>query len=548
MDCKAIRPLISYYYDGEATPEERVQVEQHLAGCADCRQVLAQYRAMGSEIRDMAMPVPPSGLHRDVWRAIEAQQASTPRWKQVATPSQAKVVDIEAARKQKRQSLVTTLSRSGGGWARAVPAALIIAVLGVMLIVFILIQQGRIPRNELAWLVDPGPFSDYGTVLQVSFNKQGVVAEDAKQHTWVQEMDGDKVATAPTFEDNVLTLNPIEHWQANTRYQVYIDAQRIGLGVVNSQLADAPIILEFSTVDNTPTPTNTSVPPTMTATVAPTNTVEPTLEPTATAVIVEPTPPIVEPSATSQPVEPSAEPTDTPRPQPTNTRKPVPTSTPEPPRPTSTPVVEPTATEPAPTATATVPAPTATPVPPTATPTPNQPCSVMPVNGFGLIWDTNADVRRKLGCAQEVEYAILEAVHERFAGGYMFWRADTKKIYVFFGNPNLDTLGTWAEYNDTWVEGTPEPTAVPGSPLPPSGQFIPVRGFGKLWHENKDVQTRLGFALETEQPVTGAFQTFENGYGLWTNNKVIRFMYKDTNLWERFTDTYVMPTPSATPR
>src|SRR5438552_4108333 len=127
MDCKAIRPLISYYYDGEASPEERVQVEQHLATCADCRQVLAQYRAMGSDIHELPMPTPPSGLHRDVWRAIEAQQASTPRWKQAAAQAQAqpKVVDISTARKQKRVTPATVLANNAGGWARAIPAALV---------------------------------------------------------------------------------------------------------------------------------------------------------------------------------------------------------------------------------------------------------------------------------------------------------------------------------------------------------------------------------------------------------------------------------------
>ena len=76
MDCTEIRPLISYYYDGEATPEERAKVERHLAGCEDCRRVLAEYRAISGDLRDMAVPAPPVGLRRDVWRAIEAQQAS----------------------------------------------------------------------------------------------------------------------------------------------------------------------------------------------------------------------------------------------------------------------------------------------------------------------------------------------------------------------------------------------------------------------------------------------------------------------------------------
>ncbi len=74
MNCTEARPLISAYHDGEASAEERARVERHLPHCEDCRRALAEYRVMSSDIRGMAMPVPPVGLRRDVWRAIDAQQ------------------------------------------------------------------------------------------------------------------------------------------------------------------------------------------------------------------------------------------------------------------------------------------------------------------------------------------------------------------------------------------------------------------------------------------------------------------------------------------
>jgi len=184
----------------------------------------------------------------------------------------------------------------------------------------------------------------------------------------------------------------------------------------------------------------------------------------------------------------------------------------------------------------------------------------MPVNGFGKIWDENAKVRDRIGCPTAAEFSLPGAAQERFEGGYMFWRMDIKKIYVFYGNPNTDTVGVWAEYDDTWSDGTPVATTpglltatpyvqatVVGSP--PEGKYIPVRGFGKLWAENATVRARLGWAIEQEQGVTGAFQEFEHGSALWTDNKIIRFMYSDgsasENIWERFADTFVAPT--ATP-
>ncbi len=566
MDCTAVRPLISYYYDGEATPEERAQVEQHLATCEDCRRVLAQYRTIGSDIRELSMPVPPVGLHRDVWRAIEAQQAGARR--PAAQQNKGKVVDFSTAQKQKRPALVTTLANVGGSWARALPAALLVVALGIMIAVFIFVQ-GRTP-SDLAKLVDAGPFSDYNSQLQVLFSKQ-VVPGDVEKYTSVSVVDGaslNHVTTTNTFQGQILTMKPEFPWQAGAKYQVTVDATKIRLAGIGSPLDTQAITLEFSTLAYTPTPTETPVPPT--ATVVPTNTPEPTLEPTQ-APENTPEPTAVAFTPTSEPVvEPSAVVTDTPKPAPTNTPRPAPTDTPVPPKPSDTPTEEPTDTPapvvPTPTDTPVVsgttlpgePTPSATPQLPTPTATAGLPCNIIPVNGFGKVWTENESVRNRIGCPEEDEYAILDAAQERFEGGYMFWRQDTKKIYVFFGNPNTDTSGTWVEYDDTWVDGEPMPTVEPndtpgvrGSATPPAGKYAPVRGFGKLWYSDPDLRARLGWALEPEQAVQAAFQTFEHGYALWTDNKVIRIMYKEQtiaeNIWERFTDTFAMPTPSATP-
>src|SRR5262249_55292527 len=69
-----IRPLLSAYVDGEVTPAERAQVESHLASCAECARVLAEYRALGSNIRELSRPLPPPALHPAVWAAIERRE------------------------------------------------------------------------------------------------------------------------------------------------------------------------------------------------------------------------------------------------------------------------------------------------------------------------------------------------------------------------------------------------------------------------------------------------------------------------------------------
>jgi hypothetical protein len=168
----------------------------------------------------------------------------------------------------------------------------------------------------------------------------------------------------------------------------------------------------------------------------------------------------------------------------------------------------------------------------------------MPVNGFGKVWSEHSEVRDRVGCPIEHETAIQSAAGETFQGGYMFWRGDTKTIYIFFwGSPN-DTVGTWQEFPDTWKDGDPEPTPVQPAP---TGLYIPVRGFGKIWNENPNIRQVLGYATEPEQSMTGAWQAFQHGYALWTSDKVIRFMFNENptnNIYLRFEDTYVMPTPT----
>lgn len=557
MDCTAIRPLISYYYDGEVTPEESALVEQHLAGCEDCRRVLAEYRMIGSEMRDMAMPVPPAGLHRDVWRAIEAQGAIPKRAPSRPT-GQGKIVDFPGAGAKRRPAFATLATSLGNGWARAVPAALLVAALGIMVAVIMLVQ-GRIGSNEPATLASSGPYTDYAQQVQVQFSKS-VLSESVTNSTQVLLVHGtvsDTVSTTKTFNEQsrVLTIAPQPVWEAGGQYRIVIDASRVIVSGVGTPLDTKPIMLGFSVAEYTPTPTSTPVPPVYTSTTVPSDTPEPTREATNTPVNG------VEATATPQGevtaiVEPSATSTEVPT---TDTPAPIPTDTAVPPTDTVEPTA--TATETAvPSATATQPVETATPTVVPSTPTPVQPCSLMPVNGFGKIWDEYAKVRDRIGCPTAAEFALPAAAQERFEGGYMFWRMDIKKIYVFYGNPNTDTVGVWAEYDDTWSDGTPVATT-PGLPTatpyvqatvvgsPPEGKYIPVRGFGKLWAENATVRARLGWAIEQEQGVTGAFQEFEHGSALWTDNKIIRFMYTDAggseNIWERFADTFVAPT--ATP-
>jgi len=60
MNCKDLKELLSAYVDGELSRTQREFVEEHLAGCADCRAILEGYRAVNQKLTSLrevpAMP------------------------------------------------------------------------------------------------------------------------------------------------------------------------------------------------------------------------------------------------------------------------------------------------------------------------------------------------------------------------------------------------------------------------------------------------------------------------------------------------------------
>ncbi|MHB0856496.1 MAG: PA14 domain-containing protein [Anaerolineae bacterium] len=159
----------------------------------------------------------------------------------------------------------------------------------------------------------------------------------------------------------------------------------------------------------------------------------------------------------------------------------------------------------------------------TTPPPPSTGCSIVPVLGFGRIWNGYTAVRNKIGCATELEKSTW-AAEQTFQGGRMFWRQDSKTIYVLYNS------GTWASYPDTWSEGQQEwdPSIVP-----PSGYYQPKRGFGTVWRNNASVRSGLGWATTEEVGFQGAAQTFQSGQMLWSALRGVHVLYNDGR-WERY--------------
>ena len=80
--------LLSEYLDGELAGRRRTEVERHLAGCAACRAVLDELRAVAAGAARVAAVSPPPPAD-DLWPGILARlddRAATPAVTIVATP------------------------------------------------------------------------------------------------------------------------------------------------------------------------------------------------------------------------------------------------------------------------------------------------------------------------------------------------------------------------------------------------------------------------------------------------------------------------------
>lgn len=93
-----------------------------------------------------------------------------------------------------------------------------------------------------------------------------------------------------------------------------------------------------------------------------------------------------------------------------------------------------------------------------------------------------------------------QGAQQPFLGGTMIWIPDIEgrdQIFTIYNDQ------TWNVYEDTWTEGQPE--SDPGI-VPPSDLYQPIRGFGKVWRENPEVQNKLDWATAGEKAVVVTYQ------------------------------------------
>ena len=572
---------LSNYLDDALDDAEREMVEEHLAGCAECREHLADYLWMGERIR-----------------AIESRP--------VPLTLDGRVADILMGR---RERSVWRFFLFLSGQRPAIATALVAAVLSVVVLFGLFGRNSNEPMVAAAYL-----YNDQGeTAIAVDFSYPVDRAKVEKTLKIEPEVE----ATV-AWRGDTMVVKPIKPLQPETSYTVRINpmgsdsaATPVALPVLPSKPTPTPPTATLASVSrgsSTATPTNTPlqvgvVPPTGTPSPtskvavgisSPTATVggsvpnatsvanQGTSSPTATAspTAAASTPTMASVTATPARTMASIVPTGTPTLAGTATRSstsPVETGTPTPsgtPSPTgtvasstptaaATPTADSTAakltaTPPAISATATTPTaevsttPTATPGTGATTPTPAITptvaatpriaatptatlCATQPQRGFGIVYRENPSIAARLGCATTDELDV-QLVRQGFQNGLMFQRPDTKEIIA------LRRDGRWFAYPDSWHAGDELADLGPA----PAGMFIPEGAIGKVWRDQIVLQATFGWATALEQPILGVVQGFSGGEMLWTGDRVIYVLYPD-GTWRGFADSYLPPTMTSTP-
>lgn len=521
--CRDVRPLLSAYMDNDLTPEELRVVQGHVAACPACAALLAEYRQVRALVRALPQPQPPPALRAAVFAR------ATPAYRQRAF-----LFDLGQR----------TLSYG----------ALAVAILAIAVAITLVARSGvgGLATRDLAapQIIDWNPQGgvsgwDPGRPIRVTFSEEMDWASvkgaldvtclrcDPTTAAEVQQA----VRQSLDVDGNSLIVGAHGGLRPDTDYLIRIDpakahdragnALSTGGWPNEAQIGTAALLVASAT----PTPglSPTAAPPTVVPATAPPSPTATVLPPSPTVAVIAP-PPAISPTVAPAPSPTAVVATQPPAPSPTPTPLPPPTATPTaapPPTATVAPSPSPSpAPSPPPAATPTTP-PTATPTPVTPTATPSLPFAV--TGGFGQVYH-GTEMRDRLGLPTENE-ARVQGAYLVFEHGLMFWRADTRTIYVLF---NADA-GDWYAFTDTWTEGM-EPG---GGPAPVAGRYRPKLGFGKVWIEQQDVQKRLGYALtESEIGGTLAVQRFERGLMLRSDlggTPSIYVLYQN-NTYERYAD------------
>jgi hypothetical protein len=129
-------------------------------------------------------------------------------------------------------------------------------------------------------------------------------------------------------------------------------------------------------------------------------------------------------------------------------------------------------------------------------------CPELPAGGFGTLFLSTPVLIPQIGCPVG-GVSNLNSAMQTFERGTMVWVSGP--IYVLFGD------GRYRRFDDTFNAAT-DPAS--GGEVAPPGLVEPVRGFGKVWRNNPDVRSGLGWGTTDETGGSATVQRFAAGWML----------------------------------
>jgi hypothetical protein len=128
-NCKDMRELLSAYHDAELDSSERAQVEEHLNGCADCREELAVVQSVVSSLKSL----PTVSLSKDYSADIESllkRAAAAAADSGERKTDEAVERKVEVLNERKADNVVSLTRKKPVGWIAAAAAAVIVLAVG----------------------------------------------------------------------------------------------------------------------------------------------------------------------------------------------------------------------------------------------------------------------------------------------------------------------------------------------------------------------------------------------------------------------------------
>lgn len=129
-------------------------------------------------------------------------------------------------------------------------------------------------------------------------------------------------------------------------------------------------------------------------------------------------------------------------------------------------------------------------------------CPFYPVGGFATAYTSDSLTAQLLGCPTgnpPITFQVNGA-YQAFERGIMIWlEGAPNRIYALYDD------GSYQQFADTFDEAVDPET---GGETPPQGLSEPRRGFGKVWRNQSNVKSKLGWAVTTEIADFSTIQEF----------------------------------------